>query len=128
MGRTVIAIGLDLVDLDRIELALSRSGKSFAERVCTPGELEYCFARQNPVPSLAARFAAKEAVSKALGTGVGASCGLQDVEVVLSSSGAPNIVLHGAARRTADEMGIGGWSLSLTHSRTAAAAVALALA
>lgn len=128
MGRNVVAIGLDLVDLERIDKAFSRSGKAFAARLCTPGELEYCFARENPVPSLAARFAAKEAVSKALGTGIGVACGLRDVEVVMSPAGRPEIVLHGAARQTAEGLGIAGWSLSLTHSRTAAAAVALAFA
>lgn len=128
MGRKVIGIGIDLVDLERIADALERGGKVFAGRICTPCELEYCFAGADPVPSLAARFAAKEAVSKALGTGIGAACGLRDIEVVLSAAGAPGIVLHGAAFDTAQEMGITGWALSLTHSRLSAAAVALALA
>ena len=82
----------------------------------------------DPVPHLAARFAAKEAVAKALGTGIGAKCAFTDVEVVRGDAGVPSILLHGAAGVTARELGITGWFLTMTHSRLSAAATVIALA
>ena len=82
----------------------------------------------DPVPRLAARFAAKEAVAKALGTGIGAKCAFTDVEVVRNDAGAPSILLHGAAGVTARELGITGWLLTMTHSGLSAAAAVIALA
>ncbi|MEG0586932.1 MAG: holo-ACP synthase [Akkermansia sp.] len=121
----IIGLGIDLVDLDRIARICTK-GSQFAERICTPQEWLYCASLADPVPSLAARLAAKEAVSKALGTGLGAQCGIREIEVILSDLGAPSLVLHGKAAETAKKLGITSWSLSLTHSRVSAAAVVIA--
>lgn len=123
----VIGLGMDIADLDRVRRAWLKHGESFALRVCTPDEWAYCSRHTDPVPGLAARFAAKEAVAKALGTGIGAQCALLDVEVKSNDAGAPFIMLHGSAGVTAREQGITGWLLTMTHSRLSAAATVIAL-
>lgn len=123
----VIALGMDLADLDRVRQAFQKHGEVFARRVCTVDEWTYCTSREDPVPSLAARFAAKEAVSKALGTGIGGKCSFLEVEVVVNACGAPSLLLHGAAGVTAREQGISSWLVTLTHSRLSAAATVIAL-
>ena len=95
---------MDLADMERVRQALRKNGEAFALRICTPDEWAYCRKHADPVPHLAARFAAKEAVAKALGTG------------------------NGAAGVTARELGITGWFLTMTHSRLSAAATVIALA
>ncbi len=123
----VIGLGTDLADIDRIRQALDRNGEAFALRICTSEEWEYCKTHCDPAPSLAARFAAKEAVSKALGTGIGEKCRWTDIEVVRTDGGAPSLILHGAAFLTARDLGITYWMLSLSHSRLSAVATVLAL-
>jgi holo-[acyl-carrier protein] synthase len=98
-----------------------------AERLFTPGERAYAGTLANPVPSLAARFAAKEAVMKALGVGIGAFR-FGEVDVTRLPSGAPQLALSGKAEQLAAERGVRGWAISLTHTASAAAAVVLALA
>lgn len=122
----VIGIGIDLVDLDRVRALCENGNRAFAERICTPSEIEYCYRHADPAPALAARFAAKEAVAKALGTGIGAHCSFHDIEVCPLSTGAPTLALSGAAARTAASLGIVCWMVSLTHSRQSAAAVVVA--
>lgn len=123
----VLALGMDLVDLERIRHAYQRYGESFATRICTADEWAYCRSHTDVIPFLAARFAAKEAVSKALGTGIGTHCALHDIEVVKNQAGAPSILLHGAAGVYTRERGITDWLLTLTHSRLSAAATVIAL-
>lgn len=123
----ILGLGMDLVDLDRVRQALQKNGEMFALRICTPDEWAYCRRHADPVPRLAARFAAKEAVAKALGTGIGEKCAFTDVEVVRNDAGAPSILLHGSAGVTARELGITGWLLTMTHSRQSAAATVIAL-
>ena len=84
----IAGLGMDLIDLDRVRQALQKNGEAFALRICTPDEWAYCRKHADPVPSLAARFAAKEAVAKALGTGIGEKCAFTDVEVVRNDAGA----------------------------------------
>lgn len=124
---SVVCLGIDLVDLERVRNLCQNGNRSFAERICTQAEIDYCFKRRDPVPSLAARFAVKEAVSKALGTGIGASCAFKDVEVISSPIGVPILSLSGAAAKTAAELGIESWKLSITHSQLSAAAVVIGL-
>jgi holo-[acyl-carrier protein] synthase len=112
------AVGVDLIEIERIERALARRPR-LAERLFLPGELEYARSRARPGRHLAARFAAKEAAIKALGGG----CGPSEIEV--RGSEPPALRLHGRARRRARERGV-GLTVSLTHSRTDAAAVVLA--
>jgi holo-[acyl-carrier protein] synthase len=116
-------VGIDLVDLDRIAHAWQVHGGHFGRRICTQAELDYCLAHSDPVPFLAARFAAKEAVSKALGTGIGPQCSFLDIEVIHLESGAPQLRLVGGALELSQQLGVSSWSISLTHSATAAAVV-----
>jgi holo-[acyl-carrier protein] synthase len=116
---------LDLVDIPRFAAVLARR-PSIYERLFTAGELAYARSLADPVPSLAARFAAKEAVMKAMGVGLGAFA-FVDVEVQRRPSGEPSLVLSGRAAALADERAVRHWLVSLTHTATAAAAVVLAL-
>lgn len=124
----VFGIGIDVVEVARIAAAIERHGDPFLTKIFTPAEREYCEARKNPAMHYAARFAAKEAVSKALGTGIGANAGLHDLEVVHDGSGAPKLRLGGAAEAFARQHGITDIQISLTHARDHAAANAIALA
>ena len=119
-------VGLDLVDVPRFSLAVARRGDAFRRRVFTDGEWTYAGTRAERDRVLAARFAAKEAVLKALGTGWGRGISFKDVEVVGGGRAAPTLVLHGAAKRRADALGV-TLAISLSHAGTMASAVALAL-
>lgn len=120
----VLGVGVDAVDVDRLRRTLERT-PSFAARVFTESERGATAARRDPVPGLAARFAAKEAVMKALGVGLGAFA-LHDVEVRRLESGQPVLELSGRASELAAERGVGAWHLSLTHTALVAVAVAVA--
>jgi holo-[acyl-carrier protein] synthase len=118
-------VGVDLCEVDRMRRVLERT-PGFATRVFTGDERAYCRARRDPAERFAARFAAKEAVLKAMGAGLGA-CALRDIEVVRSDSGAPAIQLHGAAADLAAARGIDAWHMSLSHVAAVAEAVVIAL-
>ena len=123
----ILGHGLDLTDTDRIARLLEEHGERFLSRCFTAGERAYCdthAARRAEV--YAARFAAKEAVMKALGTGLSGGIQWTDVEVERNAAGKPGVKLHGKAAQIADESGITAWSLSLTHVRGMAAASAIA--
>lgn len=113
----IIAVGTDAVEVERMRRAVDhpRWGERFRQRVFTPGEIVYCLKRARYSESFAARFAAKEAVMKALGTGYGRGVWWRDIEVV-RTSGRPTIVLHGGALQRAAEIGATRWHLSLTHT------------
>jgi holo-[acyl-carrier protein] synthase len=106
-----LAVGVDLVEIRRIAELVARHGERFTGRVFTPGEVADCSGRAE---SLAARWAAKEAVAKALGTGIGAA-GWQEIEVVRGDSGCPAVQLHGRAATLAAQRGLARWALSLAH-------------
>lgn len=116
----VIGVGIDLVEISRIAAALERRPR-FAERCFTAGEAAYCASRAYPPQHFAARFAAKEAVGKALGIGM---TRWREVEII-RGSGPPRAVLTGIYARRAAALGVTGISISLTHSRGTAAAVAV---
>lgn len=118
-------IGIDSVDLPRFAAVLERR-PSIATRVFTPAEQAFAGRMANPVPSLAARFAAKEAVMKALGVGIG-SIDWTDVEVVRAAGDAPRLSVTGRAAVLAGAMGVSGWRISMTHTDTVASAVVAAL-
>jgi holo-[acyl-carrier protein] synthase len=118
-------IGVDIVEIARIELAIARQGRPFIDRVFLASEQAYCEGHRQPGRSYAARFAAKEAVAKAFGTGIGASVSWLDVEVCRAESGAPFIVLHGAAAATACAQGVSQVLLSMSHSEHYAVANAV---
>jgi len=122
-----IAHGIDLVEVSRIAAMVDRHGDRFLERVFTPGERAYALeSRKRGEERLAARFAAKEAVLKALGTGWRSGIAWTDVEVVSLPSGAPELRLSGRAAEIARERGIERWLLSLSHTSVAAIASAIA--
>lgn len=113
-----ISVGVDMIEIDRIAAALERFGTRFLERVYTENEIAYCRGR---APQLAARFAAKEATMKALGTGT-RGVGWREVEVTRKRSGEPEIALHGRADARARKLGIDRLAVSLSHSRAYAVA------
>lgn len=120
----MIGLGTDVVDLDRFRLALDRT-PSLRDRIFTAGEQAVAAGRRDPVPALAARFAAKEAVMKVLGVGLGAF-DWHDVEVVREDSGRPTLRVTGRAAALAEAAGVERWHLSLSHSDLVAMAVAAA--
>lgn len=122
---TFLGIGTDLVEVDRFRLALERRPR-IAERLFSEAERAYAFRHREPVPPLAARFAAKEAVMKALGVGLW-KFAMRDVEVHKRGSGQPELVLSGKAAGLATARGVTTWHLTLTHTDTMALAVAVAL-
>jgi holo-[acyl-carrier protein] synthase len=122
----MIRTGLDLVEIERVEATVDRFGDRFLRRIYTEAELAICNGRSS---SLAARFAAKEAVAKALGTGIW-RCGIEwtDIEILNDPvSREPHLVLHGAAATRAGELGVSEWSVSLTHARDSAVAFTVAI-
>ena len=120
----MIGIGIDLVDIERFRRSLERT-PSMRTRLFTEAELAYVAPKVDPVPSLAARFAAREAVMKALGLGLGAF-GFHDVWVQRAESGQPSLVIEGRAAELAAAAGVQRWHLSLTHSDSTAAAYVVA--
>ena len=122
---TVIGVGIDVCDVDRMRRVLARSPR-FAARVFTEDEQAYCRKRRDPVERFAARFAAKEAVLKAMGVGLGA-CAFREIEVVRAESGAPSLALRGAAGELAAARGIANWHVSLSHTSTVAEALVIAV-
>lgn len=113
----MLSIGVDLSEVARIEDLLHRYGERFSQRIFTEQERAYCNGRIN---SLAGRFAIKEAVAKALGTGIGARLSWKDIEVVNNDKGKPELVLHNQAQTLADELGLNQWAISLSHTDTVA--------
>ena len=120
--------GMDIVELDRIDQAILKHGDSFLNKVFTKVEREYCESKgKAALQSFAARFCAKEAVSKALGTGIAKGVTFQDIEIINDDAGKPVAVLHGEAKRLFEKMGGKAIDVSLTHSRHYAAAQAVIL-
>jgi holo-[acyl-carrier protein] synthase len=122
----VIGIGLDLTEIGRIRDLLAKHGERFKERTFTLEECAYCDSHTDPAPHYAARFAAKEAVAKALGTGFSQGVGWLDIEVLRAESGQPSVCLHGGAAAYAEQLGINQWMITLSHSRDTAAASVVA--
>jgi holo-[acyl-carrier protein] synthase len=121
----ILGLGIDLIETSRIETSWKRFGERFLARIFLPAEVEYCLGMKFPARHLAARFAAKEAASKAFGTGIGKQLGWKDVEVRRHPGGQPYLVFHGAGERLLRERGATRSHLSLTHHESAAAAVAV---
>ncbi|NJB66754.1 holo-[acyl-carrier protein] synthase [Desulfobaculum xiamenense] len=117
----IIGLGLDVVELARIEQAVARHGDHFIDRILTPNERSAMPAVATPY--LAARFAAKEAAAKALGTGIAKGVGFQTIEIRRLPSGQPQLELLGAARELAESLGVNTTHISLTHGRDIASAV-----
>jgi holo-[acyl-carrier protein] synthase len=125
----IIGTGIDLIEVERVREALERplTGFRFKQRVFTQGEVRYCESRgRGAYQSYAARFAAKEATMKALGTGWSRHAGWRDIEVVRARGHAPGIQLSGPAAETARRRGIARFHLSITHSAQHAVAYVIA--
>ena len=122
----VYGIGIDILEVERIEKELERSKKRFCQMVYTPNEQEYCFKKSNrriQAQCLAGRFSAKEAFLKALGTGLRDGIGWKDIEVLPNSQGQPTMVLKDQALRILQTIGITTWHVSISHTRNWATAV-----
>jgi len=118
----MLSVGVDIIEIPRIQRAIARWGEHFLQRIYTPSEITYCHGR---VPELAVRFAAKEAISKALGTGlVGISW--TEMEVLADPRGKPLVALYGRALARAQELGLAEWAISLSHSGDNAVAFVVA--
>lgn len=117
-----VRTGIDLVDVPRLSQTIERLGEAFLKRVFLPAEIDYCARRAEPAIHYAARFAAKEAVAKALGTGIGEAVGWLEIEVDRGEGGRPRLRLHGNAVAVAQAQGVVQMDLSLTHTAQTAAA------
>jgi len=118
-----LATGVDLIEIARIEEVIARHGKHYLERIFTPSELDYCGKRTE---SLAGRFAAKEAVAKALGTGIG-DVAWKEIEILGDEQNAPTLTLYGMADQKAKELGLATWSVSISHSQSHSVAFVVAM-
>jgi holo-[acyl-carrier protein] synthase len=121
----ILGIGIDIVENERIRTMLTRHGDRFLDRVFTDDEREYCGRMRDPAPHYAARFAAKEAVSKALGTGIGHDIEWREIEVIRSESGKPSVVLTGSGAATAERLGVTQILITLSHTEHYAVAQAM---
>lgn len=121
----ILGIGIDIIEVARIAASHEKFGERFLNRVLRPDEIRYCLSHRVPAPFLAARFAAKEAISKAFGTGIGAQLGWQDMEICRKDSGEPYVVLHGNGLKLLEARRARAVLVSLSHTQAHAAAVAI---
>jgi holo-[acyl-carrier protein] synthase len=121
----ILGTGIDIVEVARVAGSLERFGDRFLARILVPEEIAYCRSHRNPGPHIAARFAAKEAVSKAFGTGIGSALGWQDIEIRRRDSGEPYVRLHGKGLDLLAARGGRRLHVSLSHTATHAAAMAV---
>jgi holo-[acyl-carrier protein] synthase len=121
----ILGVGIDLIEVERIKASYERFGERLLNRILHPAEIAYCLTHKEPAPFLAARFAAKEAISKAFGTGIGARLGWLDMEVGRRESGEPFVILHGDGLKLLAERQARVVLLSLSHTQAHATAVAI---
>ncbi len=121
----ILGTGIDLVEVARIASSFEKHGESFVNRILLPDEIAYCLQHRQPAPFLAARFAAKEAISKAFGTGIGAELGWLDMEIRRQESGEPFVVLHGKGQQLFAARGAKKLHVSLSHTENYAVATAI---
>src|SRR5690349_16684733 len=121
----ILGTGIDLIEVARIQTSYEKFGERFLNRILCPEEIAYCLTHKRPGPFLAARFAAKEAISKAFGTGIGAELGWQDMEVGRKPSGEPYVIMHGGGQALLQARSARALLISLSHTQAHAAAVAI---
>jgi len=121
----ILGSGIDIIEVQRVEAACEKFGDRFLRRILRPSELAYCLSHKSPGPFLAARFAGKEAISKAFGAGIGRQLGWQDMEICRKDSGEPYVVLHGKGQTLLRERGGRIVHLSLSHTAKLATAIAI---
>jgi holo-[acyl-carrier protein] synthase len=112
----IVGSGIDLAEIGRIRQSIDRFGSRFLDRIYTAAEQAYCLRKRNSAESFAARFAAKEAGAKALGTGISHGVGWLEIEVVRERGGRPTLQLYGRAAQFAERMGVAHIALSITHT------------
>lgn len=121
----ILGTGIDIIEVARIASSFEKFGDRFVNRILMPDEIAYCSQHRKPAPFLAVRFAAKEAISKAFGTGIGAQLGWLDMEIRRKESGEPFVVLHGKGRELFAARGAKHLHVSLSHTENYAAATAI---
>ena len=121
----ILGIGIDIIEVARIDASYQKFGERFINRILRPDEIKYCLSHRSPGPYLAVRFAAKEAISKAFGTGIGAQLGWQDMEVGRKQSGEPFVILRDKGTVLMSTRGGTALRLSLSHTQNYATAVAI---
>jgi holo-[acyl-carrier protein] synthase len=121
----ILGVGIDIIEVTRIKASFEKFGARFVNRILLSDEIAYCLSHKNPAPFLAARFAAKEAISKAFGTGIGAQLGWQDMEIRRKKSGEPFVVLHGKGKELFASRGAKQLLVSLSHTQNYAAVTAV---
>jgi holo-[acyl-carrier protein] synthase len=124
-SQMILGTGIDIIEVARIASSFEKFGERFVNRILLPGEIAYCLAHRKPAPFLAVRFAAKEAISKAFGTGIGAQLGWQDLEIRRKESGEPFVILHGKGKILFEARGAKQLLVSLSHTENYAAATAI---
>ena len=121
----ILGLGMDIVEVARIAASMTKLGDAFVERILLPDEIAYCRSHKDPAPFLAARFAAKEAIAKAFGTGIGVELSWHDMEIRRKESGEPYVVLHGRGQELLTARRARALHLTLTHTAQSAAATAI---
>jgi holo-[acyl-carrier protein] synthase len=124
-SEMILGVGVDIIEVARIKASLEKFGERFGQRILLPDETAYCLTHKNPAPFVAARFAAKEAISKAFGTGIGAALGWQDMEIRRKESGEPFVVLHGKGKKLFESRQAKRLHVSISHTEHYAAVVAM---
>lgn len=120
-----IKTGIDIVENERIKLAIERHGERFIKKIYTAAEIEYCEKKKNKIENYSGFFAAKESVLKALGTGISQGLKLRDIEILHYKSGEPFAVLHALAKAKLQELGFSNVRISISHERKFSVAVAI---
>lgn len=121
----ILGIGIDIIEVSRIQASFEKFGDRFLQRILLPAEVSYCLSHRMPGPFLAARFAAKEAISKAFGTGIGGQLSWHDMEVGRKETGEPFVILHDNGSLLLAERGARRVLISLSHTQAHATAVAI---
>jgi holo-[acyl-carrier-protein] synthase len=121
----ILGIGTDITEVSRIKSSLERFGDAFIQRILRPSEIAYCAAFQHPAQYVAARFAAKEAIAKAFGTGIGAKLGWHDMEICRRESGEPYVILHDGGQKLFVSRNAKQLLISLSHTHNYATAIAV---
>ena len=121
----ILGTGIDIIEVERIAASFEKYGERFVNRILVAEEIKYCLAHRKPAPFLAVRFAAKEAISKAFGTGIGAQIGWQDMEIRKKESGEPYVVLHGKGAELFAARGAKTLHITLSHTQHYATAMAI---
>jgi holo-[acyl-carrier protein] synthase len=121
----ILGVGIDIIEVARVKASHERFGERFLNRLLLADEIAYCLSHKNPAPFIAARFAAKEAISKAFGTGTGAQLGWRDMEIGRKESGEPFVILHGNGKKLFKSRRAKNLLISLSHTANYAAAAAV---